>query len=141
LSLALLAASICAFIALAGPTPSLAESPIRELAIKANVSPIKVRGAVVRGSRDYLVFEGRVGQTFFISIGSLERNAEFSIYGPGFEISPEAAVPIFGRTLAKAGIEDDATKWAGKLPDSGKYLIVIGSSRGNATYTLTISLR
>jgi hypothetical protein len=133
--------AFCILAAATRPTTGGAQFGIRDVAAKPGGPAQEAKGAVVRGTSDYLAFEARAGQTSSISINSLEHNAVFQIYLPGFVISSQAGAPVAGDTLPNAGIVDDATKWLGKLTASGKYLIVIGSSRGNAAYRLTISLR
>lgn len=44
-------------------------------------------------------------------------------------------------SLPGAGDGDDAMKWTGRLPADNEYVIVVGGTRGNASYTLTISIR
>jgi hypothetical protein len=86
-----------------------------------------VKGSVVRGERDGYRLRAKVGQTMSVRLTSLESNAVFSIYPPG-------------RRRPLPGTQDgaDATRWTGKLPKSGEYLIQIGATRGNATYVLRV---
>jgi len=64
----------------------------------------------------------------------------FPFYKPGSKIAREDGITeIKGETLPGAGEEDDATAWNGVLPVSGKYLIVVGGTRGNATDKLKIA--
>ena len=53
-----------------------------------------------------------------------------AVYGHGEE-----------EALPGAGDGDDAMNWSGKLPIDNEYVIVVGGTRGNATYALTISIR
>ena len=78
-----------------------------------------------------------------VSITALEKNAAFTIYQPGYKAGKDAdgIMEIKGATLQGAGEGDDATTWRGVLPTSGKYLILVGGTRGNATYKLKISIR
>jgi hypothetical protein len=87
-------------------------------------------GSVIRGDRARHPVTAKAGQTLDVSITSDESNAVFQVYSPG-----EKA------TLPGAGEADDATKWSGKLPADGEYVIVVGPTRGNATYKLTYSLK
>lgn len=48
---------------------------------------------------------------------------------------------IEGRALPKADVMDETVSWRGVLPVSGKYLIEIGGTRGNAKYTLEVAIR
>ncbi len=88
-----------------------------------------LKNSVVRGERDTYVLGARAGQMLTVNIVALEHNAVFSIRKPG------------GGFLAGATDESDATKWRGKAPATGDYLIEVGGTRGNATYTLTLRCR
>lgn len=88
------------------------------------------KGAVIRGDSDRYYVGAKKGQTMSVKITSLEKNAVFQIYFHGEEES-----------LPGAGDGDDATKWSGELPIDNEYVIVVGGTRGNATYTLTISVK
>jgi hypothetical protein len=93
-------------------------------------SSITIREAVVRGDRDRYYVSAKAGQRMSVKITSLEKNAVFQIYFHGEEES-----------LPKAGEEDDATNWSGELTIDNEYVIVVGGTRGNATYALTISIK
>ena len=89
-----------------------------------------ISGSVIRGESARHVVGAKGGQTLDVSISSTEDNAVFQIYLPGEK-----------STLAGAGETDDAMKWSGKVPFDGDYVIVVGPTRGNATYKLTYSLK
>ena len=93
-------------------------------------SSTTIKGAVIRGDRDRYYIGAKKGQTMTVKITSLEKNAVFQIYFHGEEES-----------LPGAGDGDDATKWSGELPIDNEYVIVVGGTRGNASYTLTISIK
>ena len=86
-------------------------------------------GSVIRGQRERHLVRAKAGQTLDVSITSEENNAVFQIFAPGEK-----------ETLPKAGEMDDATKWSGKVPADGDYVIYVGTTRGNATYKLTHSV-
>src|SRR5260370_35213433 len=86
-------------------------------------SSTTIRGAVIRGDRDRYYVGAKSGQTMSVKITSLERNVVFQIYFHGEEES-----------LPGAGDNDDATNWSGELPIDNEYVIVVGGTRGNATY-------
>jgi hypothetical protein len=69
------------------------------------------------------------GQTMSARITSEEDNAVFQVYLPGEE-----------EALPGAGDSDDAKDWSGELPKDAEYTIVVGGTRGNATYTLKVSI-
>jgi hypothetical protein len=64
-----------------------------------------------------------------VSVTALEDNAVFYIVGPN------------GSALDGADDESDITNWSGELPDSGDYSIYVSPTRGNASYTLKVSIR
>lgn len=86
-----------------------------------------IKDAVVRGDRDRYILHARAGQTLIVHITSVENNAVFDIYRPGGR-----------RTLENA---EESTDWNGSLPRTGDYIIEVGGTRGNATYTLEVTVR
>lgn len=114
----------------------IAIGPISAQGVKKKVrfakgsSSITIREAVVRGDRDRYYISARAGQTMTVKITSTEKNAVFQIYFHGEEES-----------LPGAGDGDDAMNWSGKLPIDNEYVIVVGGTRGNANYALTISIK
>jgi hypothetical protein len=88
-----------------------------------------LKGAVVRGTQDHYILGARSGQTMIVHITSLEKNAVFAILGPD------------GTALPGAEEGSDALDWTGTLPMSGDFSIWVGPTRGNATYTLEVTIR
>ncbi len=88
-----------------------------------------LKGAVVRGTQDRYILGARAGQTMIVHITSREKNAVFVILGPD--------------ATALEGAEEgtDASDWTGELPLSGDYSIWVSPTRGNATYTLEVTIR
>jgi hypothetical protein len=86
-----------------------------------------IKDAVVRGTRDRYILGARAGQTLIVHITSLENNAVFDVYAPG------------GKRLLDGAQE--TTDWTGELPRSGDYVIEVGGTRGNASYTLEVTIR
>jgi hypothetical protein len=78
-------------------------------------------------ARDRYILHARAGQTLIVHITSVENNAVFDIYRPGGK-----------RTLENA---QESTDWTGPLPRTGDYIIEVGGTRGNATYTLEVTVR
>jgi hypothetical protein len=101
-----------------------------------------VGGNVVRGSRHLYSFKAVAGQIMTITITAPDDNAVFQIYEPGAEVTRDSdgLLQFNGAALAHAGDGDDATRWTGKLPRSGAYLIVVGSTRGNARYSMDVKV-
>jgi hypothetical protein len=105
-------------------------------------SSADVRGAVIRGERTLYSVEARAGQHMSLRITALEDNAVFQVYTPGAKPRMRGdALEIVGEALPGAGEGDDATRWTGVLAHSGAYLLVVGATRGNASYRLTIAIR
>lgn len=88
-----------------------------------------LKGAVVRGTEDRYILGARAGQTMIVHISSREKNAEFMIQDPN--------------GTAVEGMDDGLadTDWTGELPVSGDYSIWVSPTRGNATYTLEVTIR
>ena len=86
-----------------------------------------LQGAVVRGDRESYVLEAKAGQRMIVHITSLEKNAVFTVY------SPPPRKPLRRAT--------ERTDWTGRLPRSGDYVIEVGGTRGNASYTLEVTIR
>lgn len=89
-----------------------------------------VSGAVIRGDRDTYLVGGREGQKMSVKVSSTEKNAVFQIR--------DAAS---GRFLSGANEGDDATEWSDPLPTTGDYEIIVGGTRGNAEYKLSVSIK
>jgi hypothetical protein len=114
----------------------------KELKFSPGTSAATVSNSVIRGDRDMYAVVAKAGQTMQVAISAVEDNAVFQIYQPGAKfVKEDGATEIKGATLPQAGEEDDAKSWNGKLPQSGKYWIVVGGTRGNANYTLKVSIR
>lgn len=117
---------ICAFAS----GSVLADGVKKKVRFAKGTSSTTIRGAVIRGDRDRYAVAAKAGQTMSVKITSVEKNAVFQICFAGEQ-----------ECLPGAGEGDDATKWSGQLPVDSEYVIVVGGTRGNATYTLTISIK
>lgn len=96
---------------------------------KPGTSGATVKGAVIRGERDVYLLGAGAGQTMKVKIYSLEDNAVFQVQNPD------------GTFASGAGEGEDAKLWLGRLPSNGDYQIIVGGTRGNATYTLIVEIR
>ncbi len=116
--------------------------PIGIIRFERGASGKDLSGAVIRGERSLYSIDARSGQRLSVSISAAEDNAVFQIYEPGARAERRDYGPeiLGGKTLPGAGEVDDAKKWSGMLPDTGTYLIVVGPTRGNATYTVRVSI-
>jgi hypothetical protein len=118
------------FICLFAFSSVFAQGVKKKVRFAKGTSSITIREAVVRGDRDRYYVGAKAGQRMSVKITSIEKNAVFQIYFHGEEES-----------LPRAGDDDDATNWSGELPIDNEYVIVVGGTRGNATYALTISIK
>ena len=90
-------------------------------------SSIVLKGAVVRGTEDRYIVNAKKGQTMAVKITSIEKNANFTVYFAGEQESlPDS---------------EEATNWTGKLSDDNNYVIIVAPVRGNANYTLTVTVK
>jgi hypothetical protein len=117
------------FICALALSSTFAQGVKQKVRFARGTSSATIHGAVVRGDRDRYYLAAKKGQTMTVKITSTESNAVFQIYFHGEEES-----------LPGAGDDDDATDWSGELPIDNEYVIVVGGTRGNATYTLKISI-
>lgn len=120
---------LTAFLLITMTDTTAQEGTTRRVRFPRGRTTAVLKGAVVRGTRDRYILGARGGQTMIVHITSRERNAVFQIYAPD------------GSALEGAEDGQDATDWTGELPRSGDYEIVVGGTRGNATYTLEVTIR
>ena len=118
------------FICALALSSTFAQGVRQKVRFARGTSSATIHGAVVRGDRDRYYVSAKRGQTMSVKITSREDNAAFEIYFSGEQESLEGA-----------GEEDDATNWSGELPADNDYVIVVGGTRGNASYTLKISIK
>jgi len=116
---------------------------VKEVKFSPGSSSTLIAESVIRGESDQYFLTARAGQKMEVSITAVEKNAVFAIYQPGYTVGKDrdGLLEIKGASLKGAGEGEDATAWKGVLPGSGKYLILVGPTRGNATYELKISIR
>lgn len=115
----------------------------KEVSFAKGSNSTLIEASVVRGESDQYFLTGKAGQPMEVSLSAVEQNAAFVIYQPGYKAGKDAdgILEINGTALPGAGEGEDATAWKGVLPSSGKYLILVGGTRGNATYKLKITIR
>ena len=76
-----------------------------------------------------------------LRVTAVEQNAAVQVWLPGATLPADDPMgEITGETLPGAGEGQDATAWSGRLPRSGTYLVVVGPTRGGATYRLHVSI-
>lgn len=119
---------VCALLVCAGAVVAQRGKTQRVRFAKGRTTTV-LKGAVVRGTQDRYILGASSGQTMLVHITAREKNVAFTILGPD--------------ATALAGTEEgaDATDWTGTLPLSGDYAIWVSPTRGNATYTLEVTIR
>ena len=112
---------------------------LREIRFAAGASAGEMRGGVPPRSIDCYVIGARAGQQLDASITSVENNAVFQIYAPGWRDSPQNGPE--GPALRGTEPGRDARRFTGPLPANGRYLIVVGNTRGGSDYRLRVAIR
>ena len=103
----------------------------------------QLAGGIARGERDCFTIGVRGGQRMTVTqMDSGEGNIVLQIYRPPWRIISTPDGPtINGKALDGAEEGRDASNWAGLLPISGSYLLVLGTSRGGGEYSLSVDVR
>lgn len=101
-----------------------------------------VGGQVLRSTPHLYSLKALTGQIMTVTITAPDDNAVFQIYEPGVQIARDAdgLLQFTGTALAHAGDGDDATRWNGRIPRTGTYLVVVSSTRGNARYSIDVKI-
>ena len=119
----------CVLLSMLAGAPAAQRGKMQRVRFARGRTTAVLKGAVVRGTQDRYILGASAGQRMLVHITAREKNAAFTIYGPD------------GSTLPGAGEGADATDFSGELPQSGDYTIAVGPTRGNATYTLEVTIR
>ena len=101
-----------------------------------------VGGHVLRGERSLYSVNAKAGQTMTVTLTTPDGNAVFQLYEPGTTVGRDndGALEFHGEALHGAADGEDATRWSDRLPKSGTYLIVVGSTRGNARFSMDVKI-
>ncbi|MEG4584434.1 hypothetical protein QUA54_04170 [Microcoleus sp. MOSTC5] len=112
------------------PTAAIPEKPAilmsqqpQEIQFKRGASSAEVKGGVARGEVMIYLISAKEGQTMNVEIQSVEGNAVFKVVAPNTN-----------------AVAEGEKSWSGELPQTGKYQIVVGTERGGASYTLSVSI-
>jgi hypothetical protein len=110
--------------------PRLAQtSRVRRIQFAPGKFSTTLKDAVVRGTRDIFLVGASQGQTMIVRIKSIEDNAVFEITAPP------------NKAGQRRSLKPEAVAWSGVLPATGDYQIIVGSTRGNATYQLQVTIK
>lgn len=96
----------------------------RRIRFQRGASSAVVENSVVRGTRDTYLLGARAGQRMTLNITSLENNAVFDIVAPNGEM-----------------IHQETTSRSFRLPSTGDYQVIVGGTRGNASYRLRVEIK
>lgn len=107
----------------------------KEVRFGKGASGTVIEGAVIRGERDRYVIGAAKGQYLSIKVESPENNAVVDVYSPGAQEVDETNIK--GVLLPNSR---EARSVALQLPATGQYLLVVGGTRGNAEYRLSVSV-
>lgn len=102
-----------------------------------------VEGGLARGDRDCYTISGRAGQTLSVTQHDpVDDNIAFQLYAPPWTVRhTDDGWAMGGKTLPGAGEGDDAPRFSGALPVGGRYLIVVGTTRGSGVYGLVVAIK
>lgn len=130
----------CSALLVLSAPPLVAGGLRKTIHFKAGTNSVKIHDAVLRGEQNHYFIGASAGQTLEIKLSSLENNAGFTVYGPGFTIKKdEYGEDVEGQRLFEG--DEKHPVWSGVLKATGKYLIEISSGRGNAAYDLVVSIK
>ena len=131
-------AAAVALLALAA-VPAIAccdkPTPIR---FAPGASAADITGGLARGDRDCFTISARTGQRMTMTQTDRgEGNIVLQLYRPPWTTAPSPDGLVV-RGTALRGTEEgrDATEWSGRLPATGAYLLVLGTSRGGGEYSV-----
>ncbi|XHX80620.1 MAG: hypothetical protein RBJ76_12030 [Stenomitos frigidus ULC029] len=105
------------------------QSRIRRVRFAPGANSATIKDSVVSGTRDRYLLGARKGQTMSIRIVSLEDNAVFDVVAP------------LNAAKEQRLLKQEVRLWSTTLPETGDYQIVVGSTRGNASYRLQVTIR
>jgi hypothetical protein len=141
----MMATMLCAGVAallLSGSAPAFAQASCgRPAAIQfaPGTSGAVVEGGAPRGEISCYTLTARAGQRMEVTISSIENNGVFQIYAPGWTDKPGDGPD--GKPLPGVEPGTDAMRFSGVLPASGRYLVVVGATRGGTGFTLRVSIK
>lgn len=101
-----------------------------------------VGGRVLRGNHNLYSLTAAQGQTLTVTLTAPDDNAVFQIYEPDTQVQRDAdgVLEFVGKALSTTGNGDDATRWSGHVPRTGTYLIAVGSTRGEARFSIDVKV-
>ncbi|MBN9420678.1 MAG: hypothetical protein J0I12_34855 [Candidatus Eremiobacteraeota bacterium] len=101
-----------------------AKGPVETVHFARGTTGTVLQGAVLRGEINTYILGAARGQTITVSISSVENNAYFDLVNPSGNL-----------------MQQEAQSANMRLPANGNYRLLIGSSRGNATYKVKVTIK
>jgi hypothetical protein len=94
-------------------------------------------------ARNLFYIQGAAGQSMNVGATSPDNAVVFQVWEPGTTARTglDGNLVLTGKAMRGAGPNDDPVAWIGALPTGGMYLVVVASRRGEASYSLNISLQ
>lgn len=115
--------------AFAEPQVLAQKSRVQRVRFKAGESSTTIKDSVLNGTRDIYLLGAQKGQKMVLKIASLEDNAVFDVAAPP------------NKAGQRRMLRQKAVAWTGNLPESGEYQVIVGPTRGNASYRLQVSIK
>ncbi len=100
------------------------QSRTQRLQFKRGAVGTVVEGRVGRGSRNIYLLRARADQIMTLNLTSFEQNAVFDVQAPNGEY-----------------LKEEASSFQGELPQTGDYSVIVRGTRGNASYSLEVTIR
>jgi hypothetical protein len=107
----------------AAPAKAAAASGPETISFAKGATSAVAKGSVVRGDRKTYIVNAAKNQSMTLSVSALESNAVVDLIGPDGKV-----------------IKQGATTVKQVLPATGDYQVVVGGTRGNATYEVKIAI-
>jgi hypothetical protein len=109
----------------------------------AGADAAELAGGIPRGGRDCYTFSARAGQTLSVTQPHpVEGNIALQVYRPHWRLAHDAnGLRVTGDPLPGAAEGQDASRWSGRLPAGGEYLLVLGTTRGSGEYRVRLRIR
>ncbi len=126
----------------AGPALAQRLPDIRTITVPAGGTTVAGKLADTK-ARGLFYVQGAAGQSMNVLAVSPDNNVVFQVWEPGTSVrtGADGNLVLNGKAVHGAGPNDDPVAWIGALPAGGMYLVVVASRRGEASYSLNISLQ
>lgn len=117
------------FLMLALALPVLAKDRVIPVRFAPGTTGSQMVEGIARGETATFTLEAGTGQKMRVGLTSVESNAEFELLAPN------------GQSLGNSSLKNGQQIWYGVLPQSGRYKVVVGTTRGGAEITIDFSVR